>query len=190
MKIDPSRIGFDIDGVVADTMEAFIRLAAEDHAVPTIRPADITEFEVEDCLDLEPAVIRAIFTRLMQEPLAAGLKPMAHAVEVLSDLAQRAPLTFVTARPLAEPIAAWLENELGPEIFASARLVAMGEHDNKGAYIKGLGLSHFVDDRAETCVGLEAQGITPLVFSQPWNLGKHRLPTVNDWLQIRALCLE
>ena len=85
MKIHPGRIGFDIDGVVADTMEAFIRLAREDHGVDSISPEDITDFEVEDCLEMDPAVMENIFVRLMVEPVAAGLRPMAHAVDVLQE---------------------------------------------------------------------------------------------------------
>jgi hypothetical protein len=32
MKIQSREIGFDLDGVIADTAEAFIRLACEEHA--------------------------------------------------------------------------------------------------------------------------------------------------------------
>lgn len=43
--IDPGKIGFDFDGVIADTMAAFIRLAAADYAVKVV-PGEITEFMV------------------------------------------------------------------------------------------------------------------------------------------------
>jgi uncharacterized HAD superfamily protein len=189
VKIDPGLIGFDIDGVVADTMEAFIRLAREDHGVHSISPEDITDFDVEDCLDLAPAVMETIFVRLVNEPVAAGLRPMAHAVSVLREFACVAPLHFITARPDRGPIAEWLEAELGPEVFGRVHLVAMGAHDNKTEYIKDLGLEYFIDDRVETCIALHREGIAPWVFTQPWNRGKHDLPTVGDWMDIRALCL-
>ncbi len=189
MRIHPGRIGFDIDGVVADTMEAFIRLAREDHGVDSISPEDITDFEVEECLDLDPAVMENIFVRLMAEPVAAGLRPMAHAVDVLQEFATMAPLHFITARPDKGPIEEWLRAELGSEAFGRVRLVAMGSHDSKAAYIKDMGLSYFVDDRAQTCIVLQNEGITPMVYSQPWNRGKHELGTVDDWLAIRSLCL-
>jgi hypothetical protein len=190
MKIHPGLIGFDIDGVVADTMEAFLRLARRDYGIDSISAADITEFEVEDCLDLEPAVVENIFTRLMEEPVAAGLRPMAHAIDVLREFAAVAPLHFVTARPDRKPIEEWLKLELGPAAFTRVHLIAMGAHDKKADYIKGLGLRYFVDDRAQTCITLNDEGISPRVYSQPWNQGKHQLATVDSWQDIRKLCFS
>lgn len=187
--IHPSLIGFDIDGVVADTMEAFIRLAHEEYDT-AVRPEEITEFMVEECLDMDPVVVDEIFCRLLSEPIACGLKLMDQAKGVLSEFAELGPLTFITARPQKEPIADWLKKELGEEIFAKVRLVATGEHDTKLGYIIDMGLKYFVDDRAQTCVQLAAaQGVQPIVYRQPWNQGKHMLPEVGDWLTIRTLCL-
>lgn len=185
--IDPHLIGFDIDCVVADTMEAFIRLARLDYGL-TIRPEQITCFEVEQCLPIDSAIVADIFERLLVDPIEAGLKPMRHAVDVLLELSGRAPLTFITARPDHEPIAQWLTHVLGPEISAAARLAAMGDHDGKARYIKDFGLSHFVDDRLETCIELARRGITPLVYHQPWNSISHDYQTVDGWQAIANLC--
>jgi uncharacterized HAD superfamily protein len=190
MMIHPALIGFDIDGVVADTMEAFLRLARDDHGINTISAEDITEFEVEDCLDVDLSVVENIFQRLMKEPVAAGLRPMRYAVEVLREFAGVAPLHFVTARPQKDPIEEWLRQELGPAAFRQTRLIAMGKHDNKAQYVKNLGLRYFIDDRAQTCIDLSSEGITSMVYSQPWNRGKHNLATVRDWLDIRLLCFD
>ena len=186
--IHPGRIGFDIDGVVADTMEAFIRIAREEHGI-AVHPEEITAFQVEDCLDMDPKVVGEIFRWLMEDPLGAGLQLMPYAGRVLREFARHAPLTFVTARPLAQPIADWLRVMLGEEAFRQSRLIATGEHDDKARHIRAMGLSHFIDDRAQTCLLLEEAGFSPIVFSQPWNRGRHRLPMVENWLAIRALCL-
>jgi len=138
-KIDPALIGFDIDGVVADTGGAFIRIAGTDYGINSITLDDITSFEVVDCLDVNQEIIDEIFSRLLDDPLTAGLQPMQNAVTVLQTFAEHAPLTFVTARPQEEPIARWLKHFLQPETFEKIRLVAMGEHDNKTSYIKNLG---------------------------------------------------
>lgn len=188
MEIDPELIGFDIDGVVADTMEAFIRLARDNYGVDTIRPEDITCYMVEECLDVDPAMVADIFENLLEEPLSAGLKPMAGALPVLKELAAKAPLTFVTARPRELPIAQWLKTLLGDDIFAQTRLVAMGEHDGKTDHIRKLGIRYFVDDRLQTCLMLSRQGITPIVYRQPWNDVDHGLAAVSGWDDIRALC--
>ena len=104
-KIDPALIGFDIDGVVADTGGAFIRIAGEEYGIHSIALDDITSFEVIDCLDVDQGIIEEIFARLLDQPLSAGLQPMEDAIPVLHRFAEAAPLTFVTARPHEEPIA-------------------------------------------------------------------------------------
>jgi uncharacterized HAD superfamily protein len=189
-KINPALIGFDIDGVVADTGGAFIRIAEEEYGINSITLDDITSFEVIDCLDVEPQIIEEIFNRLLDDPLTAGLLPMEDAIDVLHRFAEQAPLTFVTARPHKRPIARWLKHFLQPATFEKIRLVAMGVHDNKTSYIKDLGLKYFVDDRLQTCMMLAREGITPLVYSQPWINNGHDLPTVNNWRSIHALCFD
>jgi uncharacterized HAD superfamily protein len=189
-KINPTLIGFDIDGVVADTGGSFIRIAGEEYGINSIALDDITSFEVVDCLDVDQEIIAEIFTRLLDDPLTAGLQPMENAISVLHRFAEEAPLTFVTARPHEEPIARWLKHFLQPAIFEKIRLVAMGAHDNKTCYIKDLGLKYFVDDRLQTCQMLAKEGITPLVYNQPWNKNDHDLTTVSNWQAIHALCFD
>ena len=189
-KINPALIGFDIDGVVADTGGAFIRIANEEYGINSISLDDITSFEVIDCLDVDQGIIEEIFIRLLDDPLTAGLQPMEDAIPVLHRFADEAPLTFITARPHEKPIARWLKHYLQPATFEKIRLVAMGVHDNKIAYIKDLGLKYFVDDRLQTCKMLANEGITPLVYNQPWNKNGHDLPTVNDWQAIHSLCFD
>jgi uncharacterized HAD superfamily protein len=189
-KINPALIGFDIDGVVADTGGAFIRIAGEEYGIHSITLDDITSFEVIDCLDVDQGIIEEIFSRLLDQPLIAGLQPMEDAIPVLHRFAEAAPLTFVTARPHAEPISRWLKHFLQPTTYEKTRLVAMGEHNNKTSYIKDLGLKYFVDDRLQTCQTLANEGITSLVYSQPWNKNGHNLPTVDDWQDIKALCFD
>ena len=187
-KINPAHIGFDIDGVVADTGGAFIRIANREYGLQSLSLKDITYFEVEECLTVDRQVIEAIFTKLHDDPLGSGIQPMKDAVDVLHSLAERAPLTFITARPDREPIDKWLRRFLDPSAYEKMRLIAMGEHDNKTPYVKKLGLHYFVDDRLQTCRQLSKEGITPLVYTQPWNINGHDLRKVDSWQDIRALC--
>ncbi len=185
--IHPGQIGFDIDCVVADTMEAFIRLADQEHNISII-PDEITDFTVENCLAMDPEIIDSIFLRLLDDPIKHKLLPMDNAVAVLEKFAHHAPLTFVTARPHRAPIFEWLEVILSPQIMSEARLVAMGDHNGKIDHIKELGISYFIDDRFETCEEIAAHGITAIVYNQPWNENRHNLPTVKGWAEIEALC--
>ncbi|VAW41531.1 hypothetical protein MNBD_DELTA03-1773 [hydrothermal vent metagenome] len=189
MRIEPSAIGFDIDGVVADTTEAFIRILNKKYGISGITAADIVEFDVCQCLNIEPEIVEGTFAALLTDPIAAEMRPLPGAVSVLQCLGRQAPLTFITARPLRRPIADWLSHVLGRETFQNSNLIAMGDHDGKASHIRKAGLNYFVDDRYETCVELETGGdITPLVFTQPWNKGRHQLQSVSSWLEIAQLC--
>ena len=168
-KINPAHIGFDIDGVVADTGGAFIRIAREEYGLHSISLKDITFYEVVNCLDVDQKIIDDIFTRLHDKPLSSGIQPMEDSIKVLHRLAEETSLTFITARPEKEPIDIW---------------------HNKAPYIKNLGLRYFVDDRLQTCKRLAGEGITPLVYKQPWNMGDHDLQTVDNWQDIHALFFD
>lgn len=187
-KIHPSRLGFDFDGVIADTAEAFIRLCCEEYDYCSIRLEDITDFEVERCLDMDRDIVEAVFARILRDSIGSGLRPMEGAVEVLEELTGHGPVTLITARPEPDPVLKWIESVMPPAVSRGIRVVAMGEHDDKPRYVREHALQCFIDDRAETCFQLQEAGITPIVFSQPWNLGRHSFPTVNTWKEIRALC--
>lgn len=181
-------IGFDIDGVVADTAGAFLRIAAEDYGIDWLGLDDIVDFDVENCVDIEPAIIHAIFGRLMEDPVGEALQPMPHAVAVLEKLAASAPLSFITARPYRQPILDWLQKILSPRAFSRTRLIATGQHDGKAPFLRDQGLLFFIDDRAETCIALQTEGFTPIVYEQPWNAGRHCLASVDNWQTIEQLC--
>jgi 5'(3')-deoxyribonucleotidase len=187
MKIKSNEIGFDLDGVIADTAEAFIRLACEEHDFCSFALADITTFQVEDCLNIPVPVVEEIFNAILHDSLATGLQPMTGAVEVITRMTGAATVTIITARPLRQPVQDWLEHFFPASVCANIRLVAMGCHDDKARYIHDHKLRYFVDDRAETCLQLAETAITPFVFSQPWNQGKHDLQSVRNWQEIHAL---
>ncbi len=187
-KITPiATLGFDIDCVIADTMEAFIRLAKEDHNIKVL-PEQITKFNVEECLNINKEIVENIFHKLMVDPIKYKMKLLPDALPVLQKMQNHAPLTFITARPEKEPITEWLTHELGKETTANMRMIAMGDHDGKRQHIQDLGISHFIDDRFETCESLCDTEITAIVYDQPWNRGQHDLPVVRNWQDIHDCC--
>lgn len=188
-KIAPGEIGFDFDGVVADTVEAFIRIACEQHGLCGIRPENITHFSPDQCLAMDAALVESIFFQILRDSVGTGLLPMPGAVEVLSEMTGRATVTIITARPEADPVRHWLQAFFPSRAYQRFRVVAMGDHDDKARHIRMSGLSVFVDDRAETCLQLSREGIDSIVFAQPWNRDRHTLPAVQSWEEIRALCL-
>jgi len=187
MKILPHEIGFDLDGVIADTAATFIRLACEEHNYCSFTLEDITSFHVENCLDMPLSLVDRIFADILEDSLATGLLPMPGAIEVITELASAAPVTIITARPLRQPAKDWLDEIFPGDIRRAITLIAMGDHNDKARYIHEQGLRYFVDDRAETCRQLAAENITPLVFSHPWNRDRHDLRSVANWQEIRSL---
>jgi hypothetical protein len=187
MKIDSSEIGFDLDGVIADTAAAFIRLACEEYDYCSFTLEDITSFQVEDCLSIPAGVVETIFEDILRDSLGTGLQPMEGAVRVISEMAGAAPVTIITARSLHQPVQDWLEHFFPAAACANIRLVAMGHHDDKARYILDHKLRYFVDDRVETCLQLADAAITPFVFSQPWNQARHGLQSVESWQEIRSM---
>ena len=187
INIKNNEIGFDLDGVIADTGEAFIRLACEEFDYCSFRLQDITSFQVENCLAIPTDLVDQIFYAILKDSLGTGLKPNPGAVKVITDMTDKAPVTIITARPLEQPVADWLDHFFPARTCQQINLAAMGDHDDKVRYIKEHNLKYFVDDRVETCLQLAETEITPIVYNQPWNHDRHKLQNVSNWQEIHEL---
>ena len=58
--ISPGQIAFDIDGVFANTMGLFLEIARKDYGINHIKYEDITQYFLEECLDVKPEIINII----------------------------------------------------------------------------------------------------------------------------------
>lgn len=182
--ISPSEIAFDIDGVVADTMDAFINVAKAEFDIDYLRKDHITSYWLEECLPIPVETVQAIIGRLVDDPFGTSLKPISGAAEALWSLASRFPVTFVTARPAGGPITQWLHSILPGIPVDRLNVIATGGHALKAEVLKGLGAAYFVEDHLETCEALCAQGIGAIVFDQPWNRGRTPYMRVDSWREI------
>ena len=190
-RIPLDSLAFDIDGVVADIMTTFLELARSRYDCGHhLRYEDLTTFRLEDCLDLEPDIIRSLIRELIDRPHELTVAPMPHAVPVLTRLARQSPLLFVTARDRATPIKTWLHRTLAEVPPVAIRVVATGDHDNKLHCLLDHGVQYFVEDRLETCQQLAEHGITPILFAQPWNRRPHPFLEVADWPTLAGLLFE
>jgi 5'(3')-deoxyribonucleotidase len=186
-RIDPGKLAFDIDGVVANTMRLFLDIVREHHGINHIRPEDITSYNLEDCLDLDPEVITAAIRVLLQGDYTQVLHPMPDSRRVLERMARSAPrLLFVTARPNRDVITAWL-NDLLALPATAIEVVATGSFEAKIDVLTAAGMQYFVEDRLDTCFLLADAGLTPIVYRQPWNRQPHPFKEVRGWDEIEAL---
>jgi uncharacterized protein len=186
-KINPATLAFDIDGVIADTMTLFLEIARDEFDIHDIHYRDITCYNLEDCIDIEPETIDRIVTRVLDGDFAAALKPIPGAPEVLTRLARYSdPILCVTARPQAERVREWIRGIL-PLASAAVAVVATGSFEAKTDVLIQRKVTHFVEDRLETCFNLSAAGISPIVFIQPWNREPHPFLEVSSWEELSNL---
>ena len=110
-------LAFDIDGVFADTMTLFLDIARDEYNINSIKYEDITNYMLEECLDIDTKTINEIIIRIMDGSYAAELKPLNGAVEVLTRIGRdHGALLFVTARPYIGQIQDWI---LKPAAFGT-----------------------------------------------------------------------
>ena len=185
--IDSKSLAFDIDGVFADTMTLFLDIARDEYNINSIKYEDITNYMLEECLDIDTKTINEIIIRIMDGSHAAELKPLNGAVEVLTRVGRNhGALLFVTARPYIGQIQDWILNllPLEPELI---EVVATGSFEDKADVILSKGYSCFVEDRLDTCFLLKDAGINPVLFKQPWNRGSHPFLEVDTWSELESM---
>ena len=187
MIIDPTSVAFDIDGVVADTMSLFLDIARQEFHLNDIRYEDITSYTLADCLDIDPEIIDAIVTRILDGNYRAVLNPIAGAPEVLFQVGKHyGPVKFITARPYLGTLMEWIGQTLRLEP-GSIDLIATGSHEAKAGILQERNISYFVEDRLETCFILRTAGVQPILFKQPWNRQLHPFVEVSSWSELQAL---
>ncbi len=185
--IDPAALAFDIDGVVADTMTLFLEIARDEYNINSIRYEDITQYNLADCLDMDPEIIDRIVIQLLNGNHGPRLRPLAGAPEFLARFAQRFhPVVFVTARPYIGTLGEWMENVLGLN-SSLWEMVTTGTHEGKTRVLLERDISYFVDDRLETCFVLRDAGIVPVLFKQPWNRAPHPFVEIGSWGELDTL---
>ncbi len=184
--IDPDKVAFDIDGVIANTMQLFLDIAREIYGINHIRYSDITRYHLDECLAMDPEVIREINNRIIEGDYPCSLAPIDGAAGVLRKLCGYGPLRLVTARPKPGPMAEWMPQLLFPE-QQRIEMHTTGSFEAKADVLKAHGVHFFVEDRLDTCFLLDGQGITPIVFEQPWNREPHPFVEVSNWGQLERL---
>ena len=186
----PGRVAFDIDGVFGNIMELFIRLARDLYDIDSIRYEDLTEYYLYDCLPIEREVIDLIIEKVLDYPYALEMHPIDHSVRVLTEYAEKHPLVFITARKKLDPIRDWVTRTLSQVDPQNIRVISSREHHLKLGILKDLGIPYYVDDHLDTCRLLSENRITPIVFDQPWNKGRHEYHRVADWREIGKILLK
>ena len=186
VKIKPSEIAFDIDGVFANTFKVFVDKARREYGYQFLYE-DITEYEFWKVIDIDQHVGEAIIQSLIDFPIKNGIRPIDGAVEILTRLSLAGPLLFVTARPDKAPIMNWIQQQLPMVERDLIQIEATNTYGDKLPVLLKNRIRYFVEDRLETCYLLEKASIVPIVFEQPWNLKPHHFPSVKGWDEISSM---
>jgi uncharacterized protein len=184
--IDPRKIGFDIDGVVANTMQLFLDILLSVYGINHVTLDDITRYDLQACLDVDPRIITAINQSINDGTYTGRLEPMEGAAGVIKRLSAYGPIRLVTARPYPGPIESWMAQEFFLN-GSPVKITATGGFDNKTEVLKSEEIDFFVEDRLETCFLLQDNDITPILYAQPWNRRPHPFREVTDWKQLESL---
>ena len=185
--INPATVAFDFDGVVADTMTLFLDIARSDYNIRGVGYDDITCYHLSRCLDVAPEILEEIGGRIVDGDYSHPLKIFEGARAVLNRLADcHRPLLFVTARPWLGPVGRWMEENIFPDT-GTVEVVTTGSFEDKASVLLEKKITHFVEDRLETCFILEEAGIVPILFKQPWNRQPHGFTEVDSWAQLERL---
>lgn len=176
-----------MDGVCADTMGLFLEILKDDFGIDGIRREDITCYSLERCLDIDENVIMEVIGKILEGDYRFELKPVEGAAEILKRIGNTSgKLLFVTARPNAGPIEDWLDNLFQGET-PKIEVVATGAYEAKAGVLLKKNVSHFVEDRLDSCFSLSEAGITPLLLAQPWNRERHPFVEVRTWRELEKL---
>ncbi len=181
------QIAFDIDGVVADTMALFFKVAQKRFNINELSSDDITEYDLEKALQLSPDIVDAIVTEIVNLPTIMEMKPYKGAADILYEIGGKTMLHFITARSDDGPITLWLQNLLPDLSNEQINVCATGNYDGKLQYLNDLNIKYFVEDRLETCDLIIQSGIIPIVFEQPWNNRPHPYQSVTNWDELSLL---
>lgn len=175
----PVRIGFDLDGVLADFAAAYRAVDEQLHgsgSVPT-RPGD-PEDEAHD--EQQPARPRpsprrrhdAVWQAIVATPdFWTSLKPMEEGVVArLSEVTSRLQweVFFITQRPATagETVQRQSQRWLAAQGFDLPSVLVIS--GSRGAAAAALSLDYHVDDNAKNCIDVKAaSGARPLLIADP-----------------------
>lgn len=167
------RIGFDIDGVLADFHERFIEriitVTGKDLFPP--RPFDIPCWQYLRHYGYTPNEENAVWVNITKDPTFwFGLNPYDGASDVIANLrilSYAHDVYFITSRPgflAKQQTEAWLTGRSGDFLWVPTVLIS----SDKGGCAKALKLDAYVDDRWENCQDTKDLCLT-FMIDRPWN---------------------
>ncbi len=168
-RINPLELAFDIDGVVADTMEVFVRLAHERYGLTHLTKEHISCYNLYTCLGVEKGILDDLICLTLDDPHTMEIPPMPGA--------PRGPHRACPQRASQNslrPDLARVDN--GMDLSDPSRRVSRQDYGHRFRGPRG---QAGPSSRGSTCAtswktaskhaAVKEAGIQPLLFVQPWN---------------------
>jgi hypothetical protein len=163
------KIGFDVDGVLANWVQAFLDYAHKvtskfgmTHNLPH-QAVNITTWN----LNGHDELIKLLFPVLAQDQqFWMSIRRYDEACRVMFEK-QIKPAAYITQRPIpSELTATWLKRNF----FPPAPVFTVDKAEDKQLLVKNLGLTHFVEDRSDTADQMHDLGLTSYLLNRPYNV--------------------
>ena len=174
------RLGIDVDGVVLDLMGAYRRhlWSAQRYVLDTSK---ITKPRLAECPLLDHSKIdhkEALRRFLISSFCYDDVEPIPGAVEAIERLQEICAVVFITAIMVGgEESYASKARNLNAR-FPSIPIISCPAHQKSW-----FNLRWAIDDRYDTCLQYEEDGVEAFLFKQPWNDAPEGTPAY-DWSEI------
>lgn len=185
-----TRVGLDIDEVLARYAHGFVRWHADRYAeIPAPRMWHTGDVAAYLDVDREEAYER--LSEFMEECLER-LVPVNGSEDGVSSLRGEVSFVAVTRRPerFYEETWHWLVRHYG-DVFDAVECTTHLDDPKtyrcKGKVCVAHDVDIFVDDKPEHVRRVEDQGVKGVLMRRPWNDSASDLRSVSDWSELREL---
>lgn len=160
------RLGIDIDGVIADSLQTWVRELNRQFGQQKTLP-EIISYQFDKVYNVTWKKMDRFF-RTNQELLLTNLAPVAEAKEYMELLKQTHELYLITARPnlYRNLTISWLRehNIVYDELL-------MTDYGDKTTFCHSAQIALVVEDSLENALALANEGIGVILFDAPYNQG-------------------
>lgn len=174
-------IGIDIDGVIADSLQTWVReLNRRFNQKKTVQ--EIITYQFEKVYNVSWAEMNDFF-RTNQQLLLSNLAPVSQAGKYLRLLKKNHQIHLITARP--NLFRKLTEKWLSEHQITYDQLI-MTDFGDKTQYCRYADIPLVVEDSLENAVSLVENGIRVILFDAPYNQGSlpNGIVRREDWRQV------
>ena len=182
-------IAFDIDNVVLDFAECFLRVAKDKFGIlKGVSLPDITRYQFYECLDISYKECFEVVNYVLDKPFECKIKAIPGAVKSLTYLSKHRFLIFVTARKEKfKKVTKKSVYSILPEVDKNKIIIEHCKGSEKYLVLNNLGVNLFIEDRTKNCRILNERGIKTYLLNKPWNKTKESFYRVKNWNEIQKL---